>query len=216
MSDLAESSALSLISPQLPVSWYFDPVVYALELEHLFKQGSGYVGHQLMVPEPGDYHALELFDGAKLLVNSGAETELLSNVCRHRQAIMLEGRGKLPSGNIVCPIHRWTYDSQGKLLGAPEFPGNPCMNLNRSGLQTWQGLLFAGYRDVNADLAGMQAARELDFSGFMLDCVQVTDYACNWKTFIEVYLEDYHVGPAHPGLGHFVTCDDLKWEYGDG
>jgi choline monooxygenase len=36
----------------------------------------------------------------------------------------------------------------------------------------------------------------------------------NWKTFIEVYLEDYHVGPFHPGLGSFVTCDDLRWEFG--
>ena len=26
----------------------------------------------------------------------------------------------------------------------------------------------------------------------------------NWKTFIEVYLEDYHVEPFHPGLGSFV------------
>ncbi|MFN3752220.1 MAG: aromatic ring-hydroxylating oxygenase subunit alpha [Thiobacillus sp.] len=215
MSDLAESSALSLTSPQLPVSWYFDPVIYDLEMKHLFKHGPGYVGHQLMVPEAGDYHALELFEGGKVLVNSGAGIELLSNVCRHRQAIMLKGRGKLPSNNIVCPIHRWTYDAQGKLLGAPEFPGNPCLNLNRTGLQAWQGLLFAGARDVGADLAGMQAARELDFTGFMLDRVDVTHYACNWKTFIEVYLEDYHVAPYHPGLGHFVTCDDLKWEYGD-
>src|SRR5512139_1478909 len=215
MSDLAESSALSLTSPQLPVSWYFDPAVYALETEHLFKRGPGYAGHQLMVPETGDYHALEMFDGGKMLVNGGSGIELLSNVCRHRQAIMLKGRGKLPSGNIVCPIHRCTYDSQGQLMGAPEFPGNPCLNLNRTGLKTWQGLLFAGERDVKADLAGMQAARELDFSGFMLDRVEVTHYACNWKTFIEVYLEDYHVAPYHPGLGHFVTCDDLKWEYGD-
>ncbi len=36
----------------------------------------------------------------------------------------------------------------------------------------------------------------------------------NWKTFIEVYLEDYHVGPFHPGLGNFVTCDHLRWEFG--
>ena len=36
----------------------------------------------------------------------------------------------------------------------------------------------------------------------------------NWKTFIEVYLEDYHVEPFHPGLGSFVTCDDLRWEFG--
>ncbi len=35
----------------------------------------------------------------------------------------------------------------------------------------------------------------------------------NWKTFIEVYLEDYHVVPFHPGLGNFVTCDDLQWEF---
>lgn len=215
MSDLAESSVLSLTSPQLPVSWYFDPVIHELELKHLFKDGPGYVGHQLMVPEPGNYHALEMFEGAKMLVNGGAGMELLSNVCRHRQALMLKGRGKLPAGNIVCPIHRWTYDSQGQLLGAPGFSDNPCLNLNRTGLMNWQGLLFAGERDVTADLAGMQAARELDFSGFMLDRVEVTHYACNWKTFIEVYLEDYHVGPYHPGLGHFVTCDDLKWEYGD-
>ena len=32
---------------------------------------------------------------------------------------------------------------------------------------------------------------------------------------IEVYLEDYHVGPFHPGLGNFVTCDDLTWQFGD-
>jgi choline monooxygenase len=44
---------------------------------------------------------------------------------------------------------------------------------------------------------------------------RITLFACNWKTFIEVRLEDYHVGPCHPGLGHFVTCDDLNWEYGD-
>ncbi|HNS94194.1 MAG TPA: RHO alpha subunit C-terminal catalytic domain-containing protein, partial [Thauera sp.] len=36
-----------------------------------------------------------------------------------------------------------------------------------------------------------------------------------WKTFIEVYLEDYHVVPFHPGLGNFVTCDDLSWQFGD-
>jgi choline monooxygenase len=26
-------------------------------------------------------------------------------------------------------------------------------------------------------------------------------------------VEDYHVGPFHPGLGSVVTCDDLRWEF---
>ena len=68
---------------------------------------------------------------------------------------------------------------------------------------------------VARDLAGLGVKRDLDFSGFMLDRVQIDEYACNWKTFIEVYLEDYHVVPFHPGLGNFVAIDDLKWEFGD-
>ena len=49
----------------------------------------------------------------------------------------------------------------------------------------------------------------------MLDRVELHECDYNWKTFIEVYLEDYHVGPFHPGLGGFVTCDDLRWEFGE-
>ena len=60
----------------------------------------------------------------------------------------------------------------------------------------------------------MLAAVDLDFSGFVYDRTTVTEYAFNWKTFIEVYLEDYHVVPYHPGLGPFVDCEQLKWEYG--
>ena len=30
-------------------------------------------------------------------------------------------------GNIVCPLHRWTYDNQGQILGAPQFPSTPCL-----------------------------------------------------------------------------------------
>jgi choline monooxygenase len=37
----------------------------------------------------------------------------------------------------------------------------------------------------------------------VLDHVELHECNYNWKTFIEVYLEDYHVGPFHPGLGSF-------------
>jgi choline monooxygenase len=56
---------------------------------------------------------------------------------------------------------------------------------------------------------------DLDFSGMVLDRVEMHECNYNWKTFIEVYLEDYHVGPFHPGLGSMVTCDDLRWEMGE-
>ena len=52
--------------------------------------------------------------------------------------------------------------------------------------------------------------RDFDFSNHVLDRVEIHECNYNWKTFIEVYLEDYHVVPFHPGLGNFVTCDDLQ------
>jgi phenylpropionate dioxygenase-like ring-hydroxylating dioxygenase large terminal subunit len=125
---------------------------------------------------------------------------------------MLQGRGT--TRNIVCPVHRWTYALDGRLLGAPLFPQNPCLDLAKSKLTAWNGLLFAGQRNVAQDLAELGVAGDLDFSGFVFDRVDIEEYACNWKTFIEVYLEDYHVEPFHPGLGNFVDVRDLKWEFG--
>jgi len=227
MSDL--SLQLQPALSQLPVSSYFDPSLHAREIDLLFKQGPRYIGHSLSVPEVGDYFALPQEQEGRALVRNGSGIELISNVCRHRQAIMLKGQGSLlhgagtAGGNIVCPLHRWTYSGvdaagakpAGKLIGAPHFASDPCLNLNNYPLQEWNGLLFESPTlDIAAHLSGMGPRAELDFGGYVRDHVEMHVCNYNWKTFIEVYLEDYHVGPFHPGLGNFVTCDDLRWEFG--
>ena len=214
MSELL-SSTLQLVrsSPQLPMSWYFDQHIFDVEMQVLFKDGPGYVGHELMVPNAGDYHSIAWMDDAKLLVRNARGVELLSNICRHRQALMLEGRGS--TQHIICPLHRWTYDLKGDLIGAPHFPENPCLSLPRTALQNWHGLLFSGKRDIAADLSGIEAAADLDFSGYMYDRTEIHHCPYNWKTFIEVYLDYYHVEPFHPGLGQFVSCEDLRWQFAD-
>ena len=219
MSDL--SLQLQQAASQLPVSSYFDEALFQRELKTIFQQGPRYVGHQLSVPDIGDFHALPQEAGGRALVRSHQGVELISNICRHRQAVMLQGRGSLHTqqkgsagGNIVCPLHRWTYAPQGQLLGAPHFAQDPCLNLKNYPLREWNGLLFEDNgRDIEADLAGMGPRAALDFTGFKLDHVELHECNYNWKTFIEVYLEDYHVEPFHPGLGNFVTCDDLSWQF---
>ena len=213
MSEIASAAQLIQIQAPPPLRWYFDPKVSEVEQRVLFDSGPGYVGHQLLVPNVGDYHVLDWMGNAKMLVHNEHGVELLSNICRHRQATMLEGRGSVI--NIVCPLHRWTYQLDGRQMGAPHFPYNPCMNLTKTPLQRWNGLLFAGQRNIASDLANMPVLKELDFSGYLLDRVEVDEYAFNWKTFSEVSQEDYHVGPFHPGLGKFVNCDDLSWDFSD-
>jgi choline monooxygenase len=219
MSDL--SLQLQQASSQLPVSSYFDEALLQSELKTLFDLGPRYVGHRAAVPECGDYFALPQENNGRALVHTDRGIELLSNVCRHRQAIMLKDHGNLgdnakghAGGNIVCPLHRWTYSGSGELVGAPHFSHDPCLNLNNYKLREWNGMLFEDNGvDILSDLSGMGPAKDLSFEGFALDHVEMHVCNYNWKTFIEVYLEDYHVGPFHPGLGNFVTCDDLQWEF---
>ena len=212
MSDLSVS--LTPSKTQLPVAAYFDAELYAKEQRLIFDDGPKYLGHELAVPNVGDYYALAHEGEGRVLVRNADGVDLLSNVCRHRQAVMLKGRGQTGS-RIVCPLHRWTYNTDGELAGAPHFAEDPCLHLKRYPRpQRWNGLLFdANGYDLGGALAGLQHPA-LDFDGYVLDHVEHHVCNYNWKTFIEVYLEDYHVGPFHPGLGNFVTCDDLRWEMG--
>ncbi len=219
MSDLSISlRALERHGSQLSVSTYLDEDLFRQEQRLIFEQVPRYLGHALSVPEVGDYHALPQESEGRALMRTRDGVELISNVCRHRQALMLRGRGHTrdQSGHVVCPLHRWTYDLHGALVGAPHFEQDPCLHLRNYPLQQWNGLVFeaSAQRHIGTDLARLSVAADLDFSGFQLDRVQLHECDYNWKTFIEVYLEDYHVGPFHPGLGQFVSCEDLRWEFG--
>jgi choline monooxygenase len=228
MTDIGRAAHFTPAHTQLPVSSYFDTEIFAREQERVFKQSALYVGNEKLVPQTGDWYALPQENAGRVLVRDTSGIQLLSNVCRHRQAIMLGGttgnvtdpkacKGNLRAtgGNIVCPLHRWTYSKQGELMGAPLFAQTPCLDLQRYTLRNCHGLLFEGPRNPVQDMAALFARTEFDFSDYVLDHVEIHQCRYNWKTFIEVYLEDYHVGPFHPGLGKFVTCDDLTWEFAD-
>ena len=214
MSDLSQSKiSLAAGQSQLPVSTYFSSELLDREMKLIFEPGPVYLGHELAIPNVGNYYALPHEHEGRALVRTANGIELVSNVCRHRQAIMLKGRG-YTGENIVCPLHRWTYSTHGQLLGAPHFPQDPCLNLKNYKVRNWNGLLFEDNgRDIVKDLAGLGPLKDLDFSGYVLDRVELHECNYNWKTFIEVYLEDYHVVPFHPGLGNFVSCEDLTWEF---
>jgi hypothetical protein len=58
MSDLGTHAKLARPTAQLPVNVYFDEALLQREMQQLFKAGPRYVGHELMVPNVGDYATL--------------------------------------------------------------------------------------------------------------------------------------------------------------
>jgi choline monooxygenase len=192
----------------LPISWYFDPDILELERQQLFAAGPTYAGHTSMVRADGDYVALGGQQFGRLLVRTNGRPQLISNSCRHRQAQMLCGSGHVK--NIVCPVHNWAYDLDGRQLAAPHFAENPCLDLERTELADWNGLLFTGPRDVRRELAPLDGWTELAASDYVLERIDEEEYDLNWKVFLEVYLEDYHISAVHPGFRAFVDPTDLR------
>ncbi len=201
---------------QLPVHSYVDPSIFEVEKKVIFEKYPKYLGHRLMVPQHGDYQVLDSLNQSAILVNNQGKINLLSNICRHRQALMLQNRGS--TSHIVCPLHRWTYGLNGKLEGAPYFKEKPCLSLESFPTEQIYDLIFK--KSQNQPSMNIKAAMEfnqlnhiLNFEAYKLNNIKIDHYDFNWKTFIEVYLEDYHVWAFHPGLNNLVNCDDLTWEF---
>lgn len=192
----------------LPISWYFDPEILEIERRELFAAGPTYAAHISRARQDGDYAVLGGQQTGRLLVRNEGGAQLLSNTCRHRQAEMLTGTGHVK--HIVCPVHNWTYDLNGRQLAAPHFAENPCLDLERTNLTEWNGFWFAGPRDVRRQLAPLDGWTELSTTDYVLERIDEEEHDLNWKVFLEVYLEDYHIGVVHPGFRAMVDPTDLR------
>jgi choline monooxygenase len=146
------------------------------------------------------------------------------NVCRHRASqVLKEGCGKAEV--LRCMYHGWVYDTNGKLCKTPGFGGEEKDLCARTSLfpihvRLWEGLVFISMAKTPADfetslgelpkaLAGTGIA---EFKYFDMATHQIK---CNWKTYIENYMEGYHIPVLHPGLNREIDFSTYKVITGD-
>jgi choline monooxygenase len=195
----------------IPARWYTSPDILKLEQDRIFARTWQAVGYAGAVTRPGDYFACDV-QGEPIVVARAKDGVLraFSNVCRHRASTIVEGSG---SARILrCPYHAWTYELNGQLLGTPEFEG--VENWNRSEVclpqfrvETWGPFVFVNQDPNAAPFAEVwgnipRLAEEFGCPADKLHLSQRRDYVinCNWKVYIDNYLEGYHLPAAHPGL----------------
>jgi len=193
----------------IPAPFYTDPGVFAQERERVFARTWQVVGHRGQLATPGDFFTTELL-GEPLLLVRGAQGELRGfyNVCRHRAGPPAEGCGSRKL--FRCGYHGWTYGLDGSLISAPEFEGQPGFDAKEFALapvraEEWFNLIF-----VNLDLGAEPLVKSLgqlpaqverfSFVGMKLFERRTYDMKCNWKTYVDNYLEGYHLPSVHPGL----------------
>ncbi|HKH98684.1 MAG TPA: aromatic ring-hydroxylating dioxygenase subunit alpha [Candidatus Sulfotelmatobacter sp.] len=193
----------------LPASLYTDASVFAAEKEKIFCRTWQVVGRTDQVANPGDYFTTDLV-GEPLLFVRGLDGKLRGfyNVCRHRAGPPAEGCG---SGKLFrCGYHGWTYGLDGALISATETEGvegfrEEDFALTPVRTEEWFNLVFANLdpeaRPLRESLGELpKQAEKFAFTPMKLFERRTYDMKCNWKTYVDNYLEGYHLPSVHPGL----------------
>jgi choline monooxygenase len=204
-----------LVDPEIARAWtlpaklYTDPATWAAERKGIFSRTWQVVGHRDQAANPGDYFTAELI-GEPLLIVRGAEGTLRGfyNVCRHRAGPPAEGCGSRKV--FRCGYHGWTYGLDGALISATEIEGVEGFRAEDFALmpvrtEEWFNLIFvnldAEARPLGESLGELpEQAERFGFAGMKLFERRIYDMKCNWKTYVDNYLEGYHLPSVHPGL----------------
>ncbi len=204
----------------IPARLYVDPVWAELERERIFARTWQLVARTEQLQRTGDYVVVEIAGESVVLLRDGDALRGYHNVCLHRAGPVAQGCGRRQT--MQCRYHGWTYSLQGELLRAPEMEGTDGFRpadfrLHPVQVATWGPLVFA-----TLDLKAPPLAHYLEdipqraerFRADGMRWVMRRDYevACNWKVYVDNYLEGYHVPVVHPGLHKELDYDAYRVE----
>lgn len=193
----------------IPSSWYNSDDLWRLEKEAVFAQTWQCVGRQSQAARSGEYFIAEIASEPLIIVR-GKDNILrcFYNVCRHRGGPLAIGSGC--ASHLQCKYHGWTYELDGRLKGVPDFDSVAHFDKTAFGLApvelaVWEGFVFArlvpGKPSFNelftgiSDRIGKPGLGELQYHRR-----KSYDLKCNWKIYVDNYLEGYHVPLVHPEL----------------
>ena len=129
---------------------------------------------------------------------------------------MLRGRGNTGS-NIVCPLHRWTYDLQGQLIGAPHFADDPCLNLPTTRCRpgtAWCSSAAAGAPTSPPTWPASARAPTSTSAATCSTASSCTSATTTGRPSSRSTSRTTTSARSTPGSASFVTCEDLRWEFG--
>lgn len=204
----------------IPSDWYYRREVLDAEFQHVFGRTWQLAGHAGAVVSPGGYFTTTVGQ-EPVVVARGADGGLraFSSVCRHRAGPVASGAGT--GRNLRCGYHGWTYGLDGRLLAAPEFDGVEgwCKEeqiLPPFQVDIWNNLIF-----VNPDLEARSLTETFaELSDTLTHDLTVGEPAhkkdwfidCNWKVYVDNYLEGYHIPIVHPGLNREIDYGKYRTE----
>ena len=193
----------------IPSRWYTDPRFHDLERACVFARTWQHVTDLSRLARRGDVVVTDVA-GEPVIVVRGNDDQLRAfyNVCRHRGGPLAMKDENCDM--LICKYHGWTYQLDGMLRGVPHFNRVELFDKKDYGLTAvplavWEGLVFVHLGDhreaLEQELEGIRERVAPTRLG-ELRFVRQVDYevGCNWKVYVDNFLEGYHVPYVHPEL----------------
>ena len=191
----------------LPFECYWEDSILIQEQKLIFSNQWLGLGRADRLETPGEYEVFELCGQALVLIRDQDNIlRLYANTCRHRGAKLLDGTGQCQA--ISCPFHGWTYTLDGNLKYAKTMSENPNFDFSEHSLIEYklkelQGFLFAFLGNQPTDLDSQlgdfsELHQPWSLNELITTRREVFEVQCNWKAFLDVFNEYYHLSNIHP------------------
>lgn len=187
---------------------FVDESIYREELENIFTRAWLFIGHESQIPKPGDFFTSRMGEESVIMSrNKRGEINVFLNSCRHRGMKVC----RYESGNtslFTCPYHSWTYTTDGKLQGVPQYRTLYEGNLDREAnslvtvgkIANYKGTIWATWDkeapefltylgDAKAHLDQALDCRDGREGGSEVIGVHKWIFPANWKFAAENFLE---------------------------
>jgi len=206
----------------LPAKYYVEVDYFTREMERLFGGMWICAGRTEQIERTGQFFLRQVLGESVIVTRSqSSSVRAFYNVCRHRGTRLCTEQAGVFAGSIQCPYHAWTYDLDGRLIGAPHMDEVPHFRkeeypLREIHAEEWDGHVFLNLSKEPASLFTQLAELPEKFRPWHMENLRlghriVYDVKANWKLLIQNYSECLHCPNLHPALNrlsHYLSGEN--------
>ncbi len=217
MQDLLSSKNLQpqslALATALPAVFYTDARMPEFDAKAVFARSWQWVCHQSHIADAGDYIVTSIAVLPLIILRAvDGSIKAFHNFCGHRAGPIATCDAK-QAKVLRCKYHGWTYGLDGILRSAPEMNNTENfilsdVKLPEAKVRVWQGLVFVATEEApefDSVVKGIdERLGKQSLTDYVFHHRVAYDVNCNWKVYVDNYLEGYHVPHIHPGLNSLL------------
>ena len=211
------------LNTTIPIPWYCQSEKFEVEIEKIFLSSWQLVGPESKIPNIGDTIKLTITKQPIIITRiDESRIKAYFNICQHRGGPIVDENSCYQQ--FQCQYHGWIYTNEGKLKNTRGFDKDELkksdFNLKEINVSVWNGLMFINFDKRCNSLESIYEKLEKrinkrNFSSYQFYKRDSYNISCNWKIYMDNYLEGLHIPIVHPELNKTINYKSYKTETHD-